>query len=670
MLKLLRNLFLLCAITMAGQVFAQSKATEKADELFEQEAYIEAVQAYREAFLKEPAPVQKARIVFQIAESYRLANDTENAKDWYQKSIKAKHNNPMHYYYLGKMHLQEGNYDAAISQFENYKNAEPNSELGDNGIASAKAAQEWGDKPTRWVVTNEEVINSAATDMDPSFLDKRNTTLVFTSSREGSTGKDLDKRTGENFQDLWFTEKDRKGRWSEPALLDPTINTEVNEGSAELNAKKNTIYFTRCPMSKKEVLGCDVMKATYVGGKVSNITKVELKKEGEESFTTGQPTLDKREEVLVFSSDFEGGQGGQDLWMIVYDKKAKEWSEPKNLGPKINTPGDEMYPFLHDDGSLYFSSDGHVGLGGLDIFVSKSIGEFRWGDPENMMVPINSSYDDYGIVFNKTKKEGFFSSNRDGGRGKDDIYSFYYPPMVFALQGTVKDKDSDEPIQDATVEIAGSDGAAFSALTDANGAFAFAENGLQRYINGDVNYSITVRKKDYLIAKDRISTVDAQESMTFVVDFLLQYSTPDQAIELPEVLYELDKADLLPQSKDSLDYLYQIMVDNPTIEIELRAHTDSRGDDAYNMELSQRRAQSCIDYLISKGVDPDRMKAQGYGETMPRVTDEEIAALPSEDIKEKAHQMNRRTEFVVLSFNYIPKDKIETEDSSSEDEDN
>lgn len=662
-MKRLLGLIFVCFISTV--VLAQSKTTLKADELFAQEAYIEAVQAYREAFLKEPAPVQKARIVFQIAESYRLMNDSKNAQDWYKKSIKAKHNDPMHYYHLGKLLLQEGNYDEAISQFENYKNVEPNSTLGATGIASAKKAREWEEKPSRWVVTNEEVINSSAMDMDPSFLDKRNTILVFTSSREGSTGKDLDKRTGENFQDLWFTEKDRKGRWSEPALLDPAINTEVNEGSAELNAKRNTIYFTRCPIGKKEKLGCDVMQANYVGGKVSNIEVVKLKKEGEERFTCGQPTIDKRETVLVFSSDFEGGQGGQDLWMIVYDKKAKEWSEPKNLGPKINTPGDELFPHINDDGSLYFSSDGHVGMGGLDIFVSKSIGDFRWGDPENMRSPINSNYDDYGIVFNKNKKEGFFSSNRDEGRGKDDIYSFYYPPMLFALQGTVTDKDTGEPIEGATVEIAGSDGAAFSATTTADGTYAFAENGLQRYINGDVNYSITVRKKDYLIAKDRISTVDAQESMTFVVDILLQYSSPDQAIELPEVLYELDKATLLPQAKDSLDYLYQILVDNPTAMIELRAHTDSRGDDSYNMELSQRRAQSCIDYLISKGVDPSRLRAQGYGESLPRVTEEQIQALPSKEAKEKAHQMNRRTEFVVLSFDFIPAGKIEQDDSDN-----
>ncbi|TXC81640.1 OmpA family protein [Luteibaculum oceani] len=657
----MKNLLGLIPLLFLGfSLLGQSKATVKANELFEQEAYQEAVQAYREAFLKEPSPVQKARIVFQIAECYRLVNDTENAKDWYQKSIKAKHNDPMHYYHLGTMLLKEQKYKEAIEQFENFQSAEPNSVLGANGIKSAKAAMEWGDKPTRWVVTNEEVINSSSMDMDPSFLDKRNTTLVFTSSREGSTGKDIDVRTGENFQDLWFTEKDRKGRWSEPALLDPTINTEVNEGSAELNAKRNTIYFTRCPIEKKEKVGCNVMKATYVGGKVSNITKVELKKEGQEKFTVGQPTVDKKEEVLVFSSDLEGGQGGNDLWMIVYDKKAKEWSEPKNLGPKINTPGEELFPFLHDDGSLYFSSDGHVGMGGLDIFVSQSIGEFRWGDPENLKAPMNSSFDDYGIVFNKTKKEGFFSSNREGGRGKDDIYSFYYPPMVFALQGTVMDRESGQPIEGVTVEVTGSDGSAFSAITDAMGSYAFGENGLQRYINEDVNYSISVRKQDYLIAKDRISTVGAQESMTFVLDFLLQFSPPNKAIELPEVLYELDKATLLPQSKDSLDFLYKILVDNPTAVIELRAHTDSRGDDKYNMELSQRRAQSCIDYLVSKGIARDRMVAKGFGETDPRITDEEIKYYPTDEAKELAHQQNRRTEFVVLNFDYVPKDKIES----------
>ncbi len=653
-------MLLLCLFAQATMV-AQSKATQQADEEFEQEAYLEALKSYKEAFLKESAPVQKARIVYQIAECYRLTDDTKNAKEWYEKSIRAKHNNPKHYYYLGKMLLEEGKYKEAIERFEDYSSAAPNSVLGANGIASAKKSMEWGEDATRWVVVNEEVINSSARDMDPSFLDKRNTTLIFTSGREGSTGKDIDYRTGENFQDIWFTEKDRKGRWSEPALLDPAVNTEVNEGSAELNAKRNTIYFTRCPIEKKEKVGCNIMQANYVGGRISDMQKVNLKKEGEEKFTVGQPTVDKRETVLVFSADFDGGLGGKDLWMIVYDKKTKEWSDPENLGPKINTPGDEMYPFLHDEGDLYFASDGHIGMGGLDILVSKPIGENRWGEPENMRSPINSNSDDYGIVFNKSKKEGFFSSDRPGGRGKDDIYSFYYPPMEFALQGTVMDKDSGEPLEGVTIEVAGSDGTAFSTTTDAQGKYQFADNGLQRYINGEVNYGITVRKQDYLIAKDRISTVGAQESMTFVMDFLLQFSPPNKVIELPEVLYELDKAELLPQSKDSLDYLYKILVDNPSAVIELRSHTDSRGDDAYNLELSQRRAQSCIDYLSQKGIDEARMEAKGFGETSLRISDAEIEKLPTEEEKEAAHAKNRRTEFVVLNFDYIPQDKIEAD---------
>jgi len=653
--KLLALLLILCSTILS----AQEKETEKADELYQMEAFSDAVEAYKEAYVKEINASQKARIIFQIAESYRQMNQIKDAQSWYDKSIRAKHTNPLQYYYLAQCLMQSEKYQEAIEKFEEAKKADVKlSEIADRGIKGCQNAMAWKKDPTRYVVANENIINSSGSDFAPAFLDKRNSIVIFTSSRQGSSGDKQDVRTGENFQDLWVAERDRKGKWSEPYKFAAEINTEANEGSAKLDYKRGVIYFTRCLAEKKEKTYCDVLKASYVGGRVSGIQSIGLKEAGAK-YSVGQPALSKKEDVIVFVSDMEGGQGGNDLWAITYDKKAKAWSKPKNLGPKINTPGEEVFPYVHADGRLFYSTDGLAGMGGLDIYVAEEIGEARWGNPENLKVPINSSADDYGIIFNKLKNEGFFSSNRKDplGRGGDDVYSFFYPPLLFVLQGKIFDKDQKAPVEGVTVEIVGSDGNAKSVITGADGLYKFEGNDFQREIQENTSYSITVSKQDYLISRDKITTVGKEESTTFVKDFLIQYSPPNKAITLPEIRYETAKWNLLPASKDSLNFLFDILTNNPNITIELKAHTDSRGDDESNLVLSQKRAQSCVDYLISKGIAADRMVAKGYGETDLKVSDETIDAMSSEADKQEAHAKNRRTEFEITSTTYTPKGK-------------
>lgn len=658
MKKILSSLITILLFGLAA--VAQNKNSEKADELFRQDAFLDALEAYRDAYTKESSAAQKGRIIYQIAESYRKINDVKNAKSWYERSIRAKHDNPKQYYYLGKMLMQEENYDGAIDQFETYKKLNPKDALADMGIKSCKMALQWKANPTRWQVKNEVQINSAEHDFAPAFEDKKNINVIFTSSRKGSSGDEVDSRIGENFQDIWIAVRDRKKNWSEPVLFNPEINTEdAHEGTARLSYKRNEIYFTRCEVGKKEKKGCDIYKSGYVAGRLSGIEKMDLKAGFGDSVTVGHPAPNKKGDAFIFSSDMPGGRGGRDLWIITYDKKAKTWSKPKNLGPKINTAGDELFPFLSPSDELYFSSDGLVGMGGLDIFKAPLSGEFRWGPATNMQSPINSAGDDYGITFNKSKKEGFFTSNRKGGRGKDDIYSFYYPPLLFVLQGTVMDKDKGTPLDSVKVAIVGSDGKSKEVYTDAAGKYKFEGRTGARDINENTTYSITVTRQNYLIAKDKISTVGAEESMTFVQDFLIQYSAPNKPIALPEVQYEVGSWKLKETSKDSLNFLYDILIENANIVVELQAHTDSRGDDDKNMELSQKRAQSCVDYLISKGIDKERLKAKGFGETKLRIPDSKIDAMASDDEKEAAHQKNRRTEFSVIATNYIPKGAIE-----------
>lgn len=651
MLKsLLPALLLFCSTSL----LAQTKNTKNADIEFSNEQYSASIESYKKAYSSEGSVVEKARIIFQVAECYRLMADFETAKGWYEKSIRAKYKDPKHFLYLAECYKQEGKFKEAIERYTEYKRLSPKDPAADQGIKSSKLAMEWIAKPTRYVVENEEVLNSTSLDIAPAVMDKKDNQIIFSSSREGSSGNKIDERSGENFSDLYQAIRDKKGKWGEPLPLDPSINTEANEGTAKFNAKRNTMYFTRCEYEKKTYLGCDIYKANYVGGKFTEITKIsDLKKEGEEAITVASPAVNKAENLLVFSSDYPGGQGGNDLWMIVFDKKAKSWSPPQNLGPKINTENDEGFPFIDDSGNLFFSSTGHTGMGGRDIFKATSAGENKWADVENMKAPINSPKDDYGIFFTDPDK-GFFSSNRIGGRGKDDIYSFFYPPIMFVLKGTVFDRDSKKGVPGAAIKVMGNDGVSFEKTTDASGQYEFADNGGARFIKPDITYGIEVNKKDFLVAKDKMSTSGITESTTFVQDFVVQYSPPNQAIRMPEVQYELGKFALLESSKDSLNFLLKVMMDNPTIVVELQAHTDSRGNDEDNMLLSQKRAQACVDYLISKKIEKDRLVAKGYGETKLKYSDEVISAGGDKEAQENLHQQNRRTEFSVLRSDYVP----------------
>lgn len=646
------------------QAQGSDRFTKEAENEFKNEGYYEAIDLYKKAYAKEKDVDEKGRMLFQIAECYRLVLDNEQAEVWYNKALKARHDNAMAYFWIAEGHREKGNFAEAITYYNKYKDSGSQEVNVDQVIQECEVAQQWIDNKERYLVQPEVQINSPYYDFSPTWADKRNDMVYFTSSRPGSQGGLIDNRTGENYTDIYFSQRDKKGKWSEPYPLDNNINSPHNEGAAVLNGKKNQIYFTRCKSDKNKNYGCDIMTTRKVGQNWGEPSVIPLKpEEGKEVFTVGHPAITEDESMMIFAGDIPGGQGGRDLWMTTYDRRSKSWSTPKNLGPEINTADDELFPYLHDNGNLYFASNGHKGMGGLDMFVAEKKGEMEWGNVQNLKAPLNSTSHDYGIIYDGDKDQGFFTSGRAGGTGGESIWSFKMPPLVFALQGNVYDKETMVPIVEAYVKVVGSDGASFEALTDENGGFNFEEAGNERYIKPEVTYSMEVGKQDYLVAKDQISTVGVSESTTFVKEFFITYVAKPDEIEFPEVRYAFNRAELQVNeevnSEDSLDFLYQTLVDNPTIIIELQAHTDSRGGDKYNLELSQRRAQSCVDYLISKGIPAERMVARGYGETKLRITDAQINAMKTEEESEAAHQKNRRTTFAVLSFDYIPKDKVE-----------
>lgn len=664
------NLFRLIAclsisLMLALPAVAQKNFAKDADAAFRNEAYYTATDLYKKAYPKVPKAEEKARIIFQIAECYRLMTDAGQAEVWYNKAIKSKYKGPEAHLRLAEVLKEQGKYADALVSYNKYKSKVPGDKRAEDGAKACELAQEWKDNPTRIEVNPEVLLNSKQYDFSPTFADKKKKMVYFTSSREGAVGSARDERTGESFTDIFQSTIDKKGKWSEPVpVAGETVNSTDNEGAVAMNKKKNTLYFTRCPNEKKMNLGCDIWFAAKKGQAWGEATKMTLKPDlggDEDTLSCGHPAISPDDKFLIFVSDMPGGQGGKDLWLTKYDKKAKTWSKPENLGAGINTKGDEMFPYIRENGDLYFSSNGHVGMGGLDIFKAGKSGDMKWDNVENMKFPINSPQHDYGIIYFGMEERGYFTSNRTGGKGQDDIYSFREPPVLFSLQCVVYDKDTRKPVSNARIKVIGTDNSSYEVQTDDLGGFNFELNGDDRYIKESTTYSLQVDKTDFLVAKDQISTVGLTESTMFVKEFYIQYATVEVAITMPEVRYAYNKSELqnIPgevSSTDSLDFLFQTLIENPTINVELQAHTDHRGSASYNRKLSQARAQSCVDYLISKGIPAERIQAKGFGEDKPRtgLEPDAIAKLKTKQEQEAAHQKNRRTEFSVLNFDHKP----------------
>ncbi|HRS53479.1 MAG TPA: tetratricopeptide repeat protein, partial [Bacteroidales bacterium] len=580
-------IFIILSIVISTTtVYSQPKNfAQAADEAYKLKQYAVAIDLYKKAYSKvKKNKTEKNRLLFMIAECYRMKGDTKNAETSYRRVVKANYPDPIAILYYADALKANGNYPDAIIQYNAYKEKVPSDPRGSKGAESCMLAQKWIDNPTRYEISNEKKFNTREGDFAPAWADKKYKAIMFTSNREGSIGNRSDDWTGDKFTDIWITTQSKGGVWSTPTLLDEdNINTPANEGTAILNSSGNIIYFTRCPMEKKKQLGCQIFEAKKKGKGWGIPELIDI---ASDSFTVGHPSLSANELELYFSSNMPGGYGGKDIWVIKRSTKSKPWGKPENLGPSINTEGDEMYPFIREDGVLYFSSNGHIGMGGLDIFKVEKVGD-TWGTPENMKYPINSEADDFGIIFLGTKEEGYFSSNRKGGRGNDDIYYFIKPPLIFTLKGKVTDEATGKIIHGAIISCIGSDGSSYIDTTNAAGGYEFDKTQILE----NTSYVLTVKKDGYFGNRGTTTTVGLTKSTDLVLDFVLT-PIPVEPIVLPEILYDLDDWKLKPQYQDSLNGLYDILVKNENITIELGSHTDTRASKEYNYELSQKRAQS------------------------------------------------------------------------------
>ena len=627
-----------------------------ADEQFARGEFFDASKTYRAVYNKlnsrDERP-QRGEVAYKLATCYRRLNQAARASAAYQNAIRYEYPDSMAWYYLGRSLQMEGKYQPAIDAYNKFLEYVPDDQLAKEGLKGCRQAIASRDRKTRYIVKQDKNLNSRRADFAPMFLDKSLTTLYFTSSTEKATGDNKSEITGTKKSDIFFSTKDEKGNWKRPEPAQGELNTEFDEGIVSFSPDGQTMYLSVARRSPNASTSVEIYTSRRSDASWSAPQKFEIT--ADTISAVGHPAVSPDGRYLYFASDMPGGFGGKDIWRINLLERS---GSLENLGPQINTAGDEMFPYMRTDSLMYFSSDGHPGFGGLDLFTARlnSTGD-RWSI-ENMGKPMNSAGDDFGITFGEGES-GFFSSNRGDGRGYDHIYSFNKPEIKVTISGYVVDKD-DEPVPNAVIRIVGDDGSIQKEVARDDGSFKF---NLQR----GVRYVMQAGAKGYLNVKQEFESDMEEADADYAVDFVLAAVFKPQVVE--NIFYDFDRATLRPESKTALDEMAQMLRDNPSVTIEMGSHTDRVGSDEYNMALSDRRAKSVVDYLVAAGIGADRLTWKGYGETVPKtvtkrinkeypqfpegtvLTEDFINTLSDED-REAADQINRRTEFKITDINY------------------
>lgn len=645
-------------VILPSAINAQSKKMLKANEYFDAGEYFKARELYLKLYSKAKQKEEKAEISFQIGVCSRHLTDVQQSITWFKRAVLYRYQDPLTNLYLADAYKMKGLYDEAKEYYENYKDLVPGDIRGDNGISSCNLAVEWIDNPTRYSVDDITQLNSRQNDF-AAFVANDTNTIYFTSTRGSANGTNFNNNSGQNFADIFISKKDTRGQWSSPVPITGDVNADFDDGACTLEADGRTMYFTNCPVIEGQNAGCKIYKSTYSNDKWNAPELLEIFSDS--SISVGQPHLSPDQLTLYFISDNpNGGIGGKDIWKMTRASKTDNWGSPFNLGADINTEFDELFPSVDNKGNLYFATDGRIGMGGLDIF--KATPTTDGFDVQNLKYPINSSANDFGIIFNPyDNSRGYFSSARNNGKG-DDIFSFYLRPIIVTLNGSVRNDANRGYITDVNVEITGSDGSIQRVSTSATGAFTVK-------LNANVDYKIVSSKRTFLKATGSISTKGVvDDGKVFDIELFMKPAVG--SIKIPNIRYDLGDTTLRQESYVALDDLIEILTINPTAKIELGAHTDFRGSEESNLILSQGRANSVVEYLIANGIDKSRLVAKGYGESTPYTVDAVTAAtydflnegdvldehfitsLQNVDQQEICHQLNRRTEFRVLEIDW------------------
>lgn len=618
--------------------------------------YYEAAAIYRKVYTKTSPKKRDLRgyIAYRMAECNRLINNTAKATSAYMNAIRYDYPDSTVYLRMGQMLQKTGRYPEAIKNYDIYMENDPSNLLAINGIQGCELAPGWKKNPTRYEVRRMDKFNSRRGEFSPMLAGDKYDQLYFASSRSKDKDAKVSAITGQNNNNLFLVKQDEKGAWLAPVELEDEVNTEYDEGTPSFSPDGNTMYYTYCAQDPEGPRTAEIYISTRSSAKWGKGTRATIVKDSVTAL--GHPSISPDGKYLYFVSDAVGGFGGKDIFRARVAEN--DFGPMENLGEEINTPGDEMFPYVRDSVTLYFASNGHPGMGGLDLFKATQDSTGKW-NVENLGAPINSMADDFGITFAGKEERGFFCSNRNDARGYDHIYSFERPTITIFIEGIVNDVD-EYPIEDATVRIVGKDGLNVKVPVKKDGTYRVE---LER----DIRYVMMASARGYLNQNYELHTGPEEKNETYIVDFFL--SPISKPVVIDNIFYDFDKATLRPESKKALDEMIKMLNDNPNVTIELGAHTDRKGTDQYNERLAQRRAQSVVDYLIAGGIEAARLEAKGYGESVPKtinkkmakqfdflkegdvLTEEFILALPPEQ-QEIADQINRRTEFKVLRTNY------------------
>ena len=623
---------MVCACSNEGVAF------KKAEQSYAIGEYYAASINYKKSYSRCTPKEKDKRAVraFMMGECYRHIGYTQKAMAAYTNAIRYNIPDSMAYLHLGRQQLKAGQYKQAAQNFNQYLEFDPSNELARSGLLSCELGPQWKAKPNQYKIKKEAVFNSRRSDYSPMLVGDDADQLVLSSTRKEAAGDDISGITGLKFGDLFFSRKNEQGKWQPVDVIEGEVNTEYDEGASCLSPDGKTMYFTRCSSDPDYPRYAEIWQSQRSDASWSKPTKCVISRDTLTSFA--HPAVSPDGQWLYFVSDAQGGEGGLDIWRTRILESG--FGGMENLGRPINTAGDEMFPSFRPNGDLYFSSDGHPGMGGLDIFIAHE-DSIRGTIVENQQYPLNSSADDFGMTFEGVHNRGYFSSSRNDGKGWEHIFSFECPEILQTVTGWVYEKDGYE-LPEALVYMVGNDGTNVKLSVKGDGSFT-------QVLKPDVDYVLLGTCKGYLNVKNEIRVEDAEESH----EYTLQFPLPpiNVPVLIDNIFYEFDRADLTPESTEALDKLVEMMNENPNITIELSAHCDYRGNDDYNQRLSQRRAESVVRYLIQHGVARDRLTAVGYGESRPKIITKKLAeTLLAGDPKVKVHETDTLTEAYILAF--------------------
>ena len=625
--------------------------------------YYDAANEFRQAYQKTPAKerAKRGQIARKMAMCYDKSLQSARALAAWRNAVRYQQADTADRLAFARTLMKNGNYREAEEQFRLVLDSLPNDKLARDGLFAARKAPDIKQLGSRYTVKRMEVFNSRRADYCPVLFGDEFDQLYFTSTRNEAQGDELSGITGTKPGDIFYSQKDDKGKWSKPEDVSGGVNTAYDEGACCFSVDGREMYLTQCVTDPSYPRYAQIVKSNRSDAAWSKATEVKLT--GDTLSSYAHPAISPDGEWLYFTSDMPGGKGGLDIWRVRITPAG--YGGVENLGEPINTPGDEAFPTFRPNGDLYFSSNGHPGLGGLDIFIAKvgKDGRYHLSHPG---YPLNSQGDDFGMTFEGPYNRGFFSSNRGDARGWDHIYSFVNPEIMQTVKGWVYEMDGYE-LPAAQVYVVGDDGTNEKMSVHSDGSFT-------KVLDPGVSYLFLATCKGYLNHQEEVKAlVNPKESRDTTLQFALANISAPTLID--NIFYDFDKATLRDSSKTALDKLVALLKENPHVTIELSAHCDYKGSAEYNKRLSQRRAEAVVAYLIAHGIAADRLTPVGYGKERPKkikkkvtekykrlkegdvLTEDFIKALKDKKKEEICNQLNRRTEFSVLRTTYDLFDK-------------